>query len=68
MGIEPVLLFSKVELKQNVLTIPPRRHISIQNNEKYIDRQSNFVITGKKIMNELQIVENQLYMCTAEVQ
>ena len=28
------------------------RRIFIRNNEKYIDRQSNFVTSGKKMMNE----------------
>ena len=43
MGIEPVLLSSEKGLKQSALTI--RRHISNQNNKKYIDRRSNFVTT-----------------------
>ena len=48
--IEPAALFSAMGLKQNALTIQPRTHISILNKEKDIDRQFNFVITGKKII------------------
>ena len=51
-GIEPALLNLATELKLNALTIRPRKHVSIRNNEKYIDRRSNFVATSKKIMND----------------
>ena len=50
-GIEFAFLASVTELKRTALAI---RHedISNRNNEKYIDRRSNFATTGKKIMNE----------------
>ena len=37
-----------------------QRHISIRNNEKYIDRQLNFVTTVEKIVNELWKLEYRL--------
>ena len=53
MRIEPILFSSEAGLKQNALTIRPQRHTFVQSNEKYMDRQSNFVTTGKKIMIKL---------------
>ena len=61
-GTEPALLSSAVMLKQNALTVRTRRHISIRNNAKYTDVQSNFVTTGKKTMNELKNLKHRLYI------
>ena len=52
-GVESTVLFSAVGLRQSALYIRLRRYTSPRNNWKYIDRRSNFVTTGKKIMNEL---------------
>ena len=46
----PVHLYSTVELKQIALTIQPGKHL---NNEKYMERHSNLVTTGKKIVNSI---------------
>ena len=53
MGIEAIVQNSAAGLKQSALIIRPQGHISIENNEKYLDRRSNFVTTGKKIMNKI---------------
>ena len=63
---DPALLCSAAGLNQSALTIRPRRHISIRNNDKYISRWSNFVTTDKIIMNELKKLEHPLYI-TAQV-
>ena len=52
-GIGPVLLSLAAGQNQTALTIWSRRHTSNRNNEKYIDKRSNFVNTDKKVMNEL---------------
>ena len=49
-------------LKKSALTIRPQRYISNRNNKKYINRCSNFVTTGKKVMNAFQKLENELYI------
>ena len=49
-GIEPTFLASDAGQKLGELAIRPERHISNQNNEKFI--RSNFITNGKKIMNE----------------
>ena len=51
--IKSALLFSAAGLAQDDLAIRPRWHASTLNNEKYLDRRSNFAATGMKIMNEL---------------
>ena len=53
MGIETALLSSAEALKQSAVSIRPRRYFSKRSKEKYIDRQSNGITTGQKIMNEL---------------
>ena len=57
--------YSTAGLQQNALTIRPRIHISNQNIEKYTDKQANFVITSKKIMNELEELD---YHCISIAQ
>ena len=52
-GIDLALLSSAVRLKLSALTIRPQIHTCIRNDENYTERRSNFVNTGKKIMNEL---------------
>ena len=51
-GLEPSFLFLELGRAQNTLTIRPQKHIFTRSNEKYIDKRSNIVTTGKKIMNE----------------
>ena len=48
MGIQPALLLLVERMKQSALTIRQRRQIFIRNSEKFIDRRSTFVTTGKK--------------------
>ena len=52
MKIKSSVLSSKVEFNQNALTIQPRRHASIQNNEKCIGGWSNIATSGMKIINK----------------
>ena len=52
MGIAPIQVSIAHRLIQSALTIQSRRYIFIRTNEKYIDKRSNFVTTGKKITNE----------------
>ena len=52
-GIKPVLLSSADGQKQSMLTIRLRRNTSTRNNDNYIERRSNFVTTGMKVMSEL---------------
>ena len=62
-GIEPALLSLSAGKTRSALTIRPREHISIRNNEKYnIYRRSNFVKTCKKIMNESWKPDYRLHM------
>ena len=47
-GIETILVVSSAAgLQLSALTTQLWKHICIQNNEKCIDRRSNFVTTGK---------------------
>ena len=48
-GNEPALLSSAAGLKQSGLTIPPLSHISLLNNEKYINKRSNFLPLVRKL-------------------
>ena len=52
-GMKLALLSSAAVMNQGELTIRQQRHTSIQNNAKYIGRQSNIVTIVKKIMNIL---------------
>ena len=52
-GIDQAVLSSVAKLKQNALTTRPWRHISNSNNEKYTDKRSSFVTTGRKIIGKL---------------
>ena len=56
-SIESALLSSTAGQGHSALSIRPRIYISIRNKEKCIERRSNFVISGKKIMNVLWILE-----------
>ena len=51
-GVEPVPLSSAEGLKQSAITTGPRKYLTKRNNEKYIERRSNGIITDQKIMNE----------------
>ena len=52
-GIETVFLCLAAGLKKGALAIWPWRYLFIPNNEKHVDRPSNSVTIGQKIVTEL---------------
>ena len=60
-GIEPATLPSEERLKQNALAFRLRIHSTNQSNGKYVDRECKSAVTREKMINELEILEYQLY-------
>ena len=54
-GMEPAIQSSAERLKQNAQTTGLWRQLSNSNNGKYVERQSNSVITDQKICKDSSI-------------